>query len=382
LYLPALMREKAMNASASYSGPSVAPTTLEPVPANEAAVRLKAMLGGIFSGRDLTRVEAFELLGYVLDGQATDAQIAAVLVALARKGECVDELVGLTEAMRHRMVALRTRHRCFVDTCGTGASPAKTFNISTAAAFVAAAAGVPVAKHGARASTSKSGSADVLAAMGAPVPVPPAVSEQLFDSLGFCFLFAPAHHPASARVAGIRRELGVRTCFNLIGPLCNPAGSRRQVMGISDISLMPKIASALAALGAERAWVVHGSDGLDEVTLSGPTRVLELRDGRQQARSVTPEDFGYRPEALKPARAQDAAASARIIREVLEEGRRDVARRLITANAAAALYVGGVSESLRECAGQAEEAIDSGAAAEKLHAFLRGAQAATGGEKA
>ncbi len=218
--------------------------------------------------------------------------------------------------------------------------------------------------------------------MGAPVPVPPAVSEQLFDSLGFCFLFAPAHHPASARVAGIRRELGVRTCFNLIGPLCNPAGSRRQLMGISDAKLMPKIASSLLALGAEQAWVVRGHDGLDEVTLSGPTRVIELRDGQQRERSVTPEDFGYHAEPLDAARAQDAAASARIIREVLQEGRRDVAHRLIAANAAAALYVGGASESLRECAARAEAAIDSGAAAEKLHAFLRGAQAATLGEKA
>ena len=371
-----------MNASVSYSGTNVASKALEPIQSSEAAVRLKAMLRSISSGQDLTRTEAAELLGYVLDGQATDAQIAAVLVALAQKGECVDELVGLAEAMRKRMVALRTRHRCFVDTCGTGASAAKTFNISTAAAFVAAAAGVPVAKHGARASTSKSGSADVLAAMGAPVPVPPAASEQLFDSLGFCFLFAPAHHPASARVAGIRRELGVRTCFNLIGPLCNPAGSRRQLMGISDAKLMPKIASSLLALGAEQAWVVRGHDGLDEVTLSGPTRVIELRDGQQRERSVAPEDFGYRAEALDAARAQDAAASARIIHEVLEQGRNDVARRLIAANAAAALYVGGTSESLRECAARAEAAIDSGAAAEKLHAFLRGAQAATPGEKA
>jgi anthranilate phosphoribosyltransferase len=363
-----------MNAGISYSGIQASPA----VPALEAAVRLKSMLGGVFSGHDLTRGEAAELLGYVLDGQATDAQIAAVLVALAQKGECVDELVGLTEAMRARMVVLRTRHRCFIDTCGTGASRAKTFNISTAAAVVAAAAGVPVAKHGARASTSKSGSADVLTALGAPVPVPLAVSEELFDSLGFCFLFAPAHHPATARVAGIRRELGVRTCFNLIGPLCNPAGSRRQLMGVPDAKLMPKIASALLALGAERAWVVHGCDGLDEVTLSGPTRVLEIFDGYESARDISPEDFGYRAEPLDSARAEDAQASARIIRQVFEEGRGDVARRLIAVNAAAALYLGGISESLKECASRAEAAIDSGAAAEKLHAFVRAARAAAG----
>jgi anthranilate phosphoribosyltransferase len=375
-----------MNAGISYSGTQIpskqtTSTNLLSLSASEPGIRVKAMLNGIFTGRDLTCAEAAELLGYVLDGQASDAQIAAVLVALAQKGECVDELVGLTQAMRTRMVALRTRHRCFVDTCGTGASHAKTFNVSTAAAVVAAAAGVPVAKHGARASTSKTGSADVLAAMGAPVPVPPAISERLFDSLGFCFLFAPAHHPAAARVAGIRRELGVRTCFNLIGPLCNPAGSRRQVMGVSDVKLMPKIASALLALGAEHAWVVHGDDGLDEITLSGPTRVLELRDGRKRQRCVTPEDFGYHAEPLESVRVPDAAASARIIREVLEEGRRDVARRLIAVNAAAALHVGGVSESLAECASRAEAAIDSGAAAEKLHAFLRAANAAVPGEK-
>jgi anthranilate phosphoribosyltransferase len=364
-----------MNASISYARSEAAP-----VVAAEASARLKTMLGGVFSGRDLSRSEASELLGYVLDGAATDAQIAGVLVALAQKGECVDELVGLTEAMRARMVVLRTRHSCFVDTCGTGASRAKTFNVSTAAAVVAAAAGVPVAKHGARASTSKSGSADVLTALGVPVPVPVALCEELFDSLGFCFLFAPAHHPATARVAGIRRELGVRTCFNLIGPLCNPAGSRRQLMGVPDAALQPKIASALLALGAERAWVVHGSDGLDEVTLAGPTRVFEIAEGRQREREITPEDFGYHAEPLDAARAVDAQASARIIRQVFEEGRCDVARRLIAANAAAALYLGGVSDSLRECAGRAEAAIESGAAAEKLHAFVHATK--TAGEQA
>ena len=362
-----------MNASVSHSGVSALSTTMHPVPVAEAALRLRAMLGVVFSGSNLTRGEAAELLGYVLDGQATDAQIAAVLVALAKKGECIEEIVGLTEAMRARMVVLRTRHRCFIDTCGTGASRAKTFNVSTASAFVAAAAGVPVAKHGARAATSKSGSADVLAALGAPVPIPPAISEQLFDSLGFCFMFAPAHHPASARVAGIRRELGLRTCFNLIGPLCNPARSRRQLMGVPDSKLMPMIAVALQALGSERVWVVHGSDGLDEVTLSGPTSVMELRNDELRTFNVTPEDFGYRAESLDGARAEDAVASARIIREVFEDGRRDVAYRLIAVNSAAALYLGGIADKLKECAERAEAAIESGAAAEKLNAFLEGA---------
>ena len=370
-----------MNATSLHPGLHPSSTPLQSA-TSDAAIRLRAMLGGIFSGRDLTRPEAAELLGYVFDGQATDAQIAGVLVALAKKGECVDEIVGLTEAMRARMVVLRTRHQCFVDTAGTGASRAKAFNISTAAAIVAAAAGVPVAKHGARAATSKTGSADVLAAMGAPIPVPVEISEQLFDSLGFCFLFAPAHHPASARVAGIRRELGVRTCFNLIGPLCNPARSRRQLMGVSDPKLMPMIASALLALGAERAWVVHGCDGLDEVTLAGPTCVLELRDGEERTRNIVPEDFGYRAESLEGARAEDAAASARIIREVFAGNRRDVARRLIVVNGAAALYLGGAAESLKECAERAEAAIDSGAASNKLDAFLQGAKAVTPGEKA
>jgi len=367
-----------MNAASLPSGLHPSSTPLQSA-SSEAAIRLRAMLGGVFAGRDLTRPEAAELLGYVFDGQATDAQIAAVLVALAKKGECVDEIVGLTEAMRARMVVLHTRHQCFVDTAGTGASRAKAFNISTAAAVVAAAAGVPVAKHGARAATSKTGSADVLAAMGAPIPVPLPTSERLFDSLGFCFLFAPAHHPASARVAGIRRELGVRTCFNLIGPLCNPAGSRRQLMGVSDPKLMSMIASALLALGAERAWVVHGCDGLDE---AGPTRVLELRDGELRTRNIVPEDFGYRAESLEGAHAEDAAASALIIREVFAGRRRDVARRLIAVNGAAALYLGGAAESLKECAERAEAAIDSGGALNKLEAFLQAAKGAVPGEKA
>src|SRR4030095_15994612 len=240
---------------------------------------------------DLTRAEASQLLDALLEESASDAQIAGTLIALTTKGETVEELTGLAESLRSRATRVRCSHQCFIDTAGTGSSRSKTFNISTAAAFVIAAAGLPVAKHGNRAASSKSGSADVLTALGVNVSALPELSERALSEIGMCFMFAPLYHSATARVAGIRRQLGVQTTFNLLGPLSNPAGAPRQIVGVWRKDLVKKMASALAALGTERAWVVHGEDGLDEITLAGKTFVAEAADGEVRSFEISPEDF-------------------------------------------------------------------------------------------
>jgi len=331
---------------------------------------LKSYLLRLMRGESLRREEAAALLDALLDGGATDAQIGAALVAMAVKGETVEELAGLASAMRARAVRLRARHERFIDTAGTGSSTAKTFNVSTAAAFVIAGAGLPVAKHGSRAATSRSGSADVLTALGVNVAADPAVSEACLNEVGICFMFAPLYHGATARVAGVRRELGVHTTFNLLGPLTNPAGAPRQLIGVWHRSLVEPLAETLRALGTERAWVVHGLDGLDEVTLNGRTRVAEAGPGGVRVFEVTPEEFGLAPASLEELRGGDAEANARIIRAVLGGARRDVARALVVVNAAAALYVGGRAESLSEAARLAERSIDDGAALSMLEQLV------------
>src|SRR5260370_7684696 len=232
----------------------------------------------LMRGNNLPRAQAVLLLDALLDTAATDAQIAATLIALKRKGETVEELAGLAEGMRARATRVYSRHDCFIDTAGTGSSHAKTFNVWTAAAFVIAGAGLPVAKHGNRAASSRCGSADVLSALGVDVSVSSEVSEQCLNEIGICFMFAPLFHSATARVAGIRRELGVQTTFNLLGPLTNPASAPRQIIGVWDRNLVEPLARTLSMLGTERAWIVHGADGLDEVTISDKTFFPEASD--------------------------------------------------------------------------------------------------------
>jgi len=351
------------------------PSWLLPTPARRDEPRvgglLRQFLLRLMRGENLTRGEAARLLDALLDAEATDAQIGAALVALAVKGETVEELAGLASAMRSRAVRIRCGHECFIDTAGTGSSPAKTFNVSTAAAFVIAGAGLPVAKHGSRAATSRSGSADVLGALGVNVANSPAASEACLNDLGICFMFAPLYHGATARVAGVRRELGVHTTFNLLGPLTNPAGAPRQIIGVWHEALVEPVARALGALGTERAWVVHGQDGLDEVTLDGATKVAEAGEGPVRVFAVEPADFGLRPLPLEGLRGGDAEANARIVREILSGERRDAGRDLVVANAAAALHVGGLAEDLKEAARLAEESIDTGAALGKLEDLTR-----------
>ena len=346
------------------------PSWLLPTPARRdepaKGAGLRALLLRLMRGENLSREEAASLLDALLDESATDAQIAGALVALALKGETVEELTGMAEAMRARAVRLSPRYACFIDTAGTGSSAAKTFNVSTAAAFVIAGAGLPVAKHGSRAATSRSGSADVLSALGVQVSATPEVSEKCLNELGICFMFAPLYHGATARVAGVRRELGVHTTFNLLGPLTNPAGAPRQIIGVWHASLVEPLARTLAALGTERAWVVHGRDGLDEITTSDKTFVAEAANGDVHSFHIAPEDFGIERANLEELRGGDAEMNARIIRSVLAGERRDAARSLVVANAAGALYVGGAAATLLEAAALAAHSIENGAALDKL----------------
>ena len=343
-----------------------------PIPArrDEAPSGLRGLLLRLMRGEDLSRQEANGLLDALVDGEATDAQIGAALVALVLKGETVEELTGMAEAMRSRAVRINSRHERFIDTAGTGSSRAKTFNVSTAAAFVIAGAGLAVAKHGSRAATSRSGSADVLTALGVNVAAEPEISERCLNQLGICFMFAPLYHGATARVAGVRRELGVQTTFNLLGPLTNPAGAPRQLIGVWHKALIEPLARVLIALGTEHAWVVHGSDGLDEVTLAGKTFVAEAREGKLKTFEIAPSDFGLDQAELGALLSSDAETSARTIRAALEGRGVMEARRLVVANAAAALFVGGLAADLASAARLAEESIDNGAALGKLEQLV------------
>ncbi len=327
-------------------------------------------LSRLLRRENLSHTEASRLLDSMLDAGSTDAQIAALLVALTAKGETVEELAGMASALRARAVRVNACHKCFVDTAGTGSSAVKTFNISTAAAFVIAGAGLPVAKHGNRAASSCSGSADVLAALGVHVSAAPLISEKCLNEIGICFMFAPLYHGATARVASVRRELGIHTTFNLLGPLSNPAGAPRQIIGVWREELVERLAQVLLALGTHRAWVVHGSDGLDEITVDGKTLVAEAYDGTVKTFEIEPADFGLQPGTLDHLRGGDAQANAEIIREVLTGARRDEARTLVVINAAAALVVGGVSKDLPEAARCAETSIDSGEASKKLEQLV------------
>lgn len=331
---------------------------------------LRDFLPRLVRREDLSRDNAEGLLNALLDEDATDVQIAAVLVALAAKGETVEELAGMAAALRKRAVRIRCKHMCFIDTAGTGSSLAKTFNISTAAAFVIAGAGLPVAKHGNRAASSRSGSADLLSALGVNVNASPEVSERCLNEIDICFMFAPLYHGATARVAAIRRQLGIHTTFNLLGPLSNPAGAPRQIVGVWRRDLVERMANVLAASGTERAWVVHGEDGLDEITLATKTLVAEVKGENVSSFEVEPKTFGLWRGSLEHLRGGDAEANGRIISEVLSGKRRDEARALVIANAAAALFVGGISSELPAAAKVAEDSIDGGAAMTKLEQLI------------
>jgi anthranilate phosphoribosyltransferase len=334
---------------------------------------LKNILLHLMRGQNIARRDARHLLDELLSEKATDTQISAALVALAIKGETVDELAGMAEAMREHSVKINSIHTDFIDTAGTGSSKVKTFNVSTAAAFVIAGAGLPVAKHGSRAATSKSGSADVLAALGVNVSASRETSEKCLNEIGICFMFAPLYHASTARVAAVRRELGVHTTFNLLGPMTNPASAPFQIMGVWHKDLVAPVAETLRALGTKRAFVVHGLDGLDEITVSDKTLVAEVTPEYLKFFEIAPEDLGFETVSIQDSenlRGGDAEKNAEIIWEVLENKRRDAARSLVLMNAAAAIFVGGKAGSLNEAAKIATISLESSAALEKLHLLI------------
>lgn len=344
---------------------------------------LREMSLRLMRGENLTRTEAAHFVGALLTDSSTDAQIAAALAALAIKGETAEELAGMAEAMRDRAVPLACRHEKFIDTAGTGSSTMKTFNVSTAAALVIAGAGLPVAKHGSRAATSRSGSADVLEALGVNTAASPDVVEHCLNQHGICFMFAPLYHGATARVAHIRRELGLHTTFNLLGPLTNPARAPYQILGVWHESLMEPVARALRLLGARNAWVVHGTDGLDEITLAAKTLIAESRQaeaalsnatGEVGISAVQPEDFGLRRRQVDQLRDGGPRENAELIRHIFMKDDSEIlstARDLVIINAAAALHVAGVAATLLEGAELARDSITSGRAAAKLDALVR-----------
>src|ERR1044072_1207928 len=293
------------------------------------AHQLSDFLARLVRRENLSREEAFDLLEALLDAEATDAQISGALVALAAKGETIDELTGMAEGLRSRAVRVISKHDCFIDSAGTGSSRGKAFNTSTAAALVLAGAGLPVAKHGNRAASSKSGSADLLTALGVNVSAIPLVSEDALNDIGICFMFAPLYHGATARVAGIRRQLGIHTTFNLLGPLSNPAAAPRQIVGVWRKDLAERMAGVRAALGTERAWVVHGEDGLDEITLAGRTHVAEAHNNDVKTFEIAPQDFGFEVGTIEHLRGGDAEANAEIVSAVLAAERHDEARALV-----------------------------------------------------
>jgi anthranilate phosphoribosyltransferase len=335
---------------------------------------LPELLNKLIARQDLAQAEAAAMLEAILAEDASDARIAAALIALASKGETEEELAGFAQTMRSRCARIESKHSLYVDTCGTGGSGAKTFNVSTAAAFVVAAAGVPVAKHGNVGVTTKAGSADVLRALGVKVDLTPERVSEIFNEIGVCFMFAPLHHAATKRVAMVRRDLGVRTIFNLLGPLTNPAGAPFQVAGVSNEAACEKVARALARLGTGRAWVVRGEDGLDEITLSGKTVVYAASPEGVDRFEIAPEDFGLQRASIENLRGGSAEENAAIIRDVLESSRKDAARDLVLINAAASLFITGAAKSLDTAVSMAEQAIDTGAAAAKLRALQDASQ--------
>jgi anthranilate phosphoribosyltransferase len=329
--------------------------------------------------RDLTRLEAAAAMEAIMSGAATQAQVAAFLTALRMKGETVDELIGFAEVMRLKVVRVRTRgdveagltgtdREMLLDTCGTGGDASGTFNVSTATAFVVAGAGVKVAKHGNRSVSSLCGSADVVERLGINLDLPPQKVGQCVDEVGIGFLYAPLLHTAMKHVMPARREMGIRTVFNMLGPLTNPAGANAQVIGVYARGLVEPLARVLAELGTIRAFVVHGADGLDEISTTGESFVAEVREGVVRASAVRPEDFGVPRASVSDLVGGDRDQNAEIIRRVLS-GEPGPKRDIVVVNAAAALVAGGRARDFKEGAQQAEKSIDGGAARGKLEAL-------------
>ena len=331
---------------------------------------IQESLKKIIQRQDLDETEMAALMNEIMSGNATDAQIGAIMGALATKGETFSELAGAARAMRRKATRIQTTTETVVDTCGTGGDRSSTFNISTTAAFVVAGCGVTVAKHGNRSVSSNSGSADMLEALGMRLDVPPEVVEQAIEEIGIGFLFAPLFHGAMRHAAKARKEVGVRSIFNMLGPLTNPAGANCQLLGVFAPELTEMFAQALRLLGAKRAFVVHGHDGLDEITVCAPTRISELKDGLIRTYDITPEQLLGRRAEPDSLTGGDPAANAAITRKIFQ-GEKSARRDVVVINAAAALMAAGTVADFQEGILQAEKAIDEGRAAAKLDALIR-----------
>ncbi len=321
-------------------------------------------------GRDLGSPDAEALLDAIIS-ESDEALLAELFQAWDAKGIAEDEIYSIARIMRGRCTRVNSRHARLIDIVGTGGSRSKTFNVSTAAAFVAAGAGAAVAKHGNRAATSSSGSADVLSALGIEPAVDAATAERCLNEIGICFMFAPNFHRLSPTLGKVRRGLGFPTIFNCVGPLCNPASAPHQLIGVWSAELVPRMAGALAKLGTGRSWVVHGNDGIDEISLSGESIVAEVADGKVEMFEISPSDFGISPQTSETLRTDSAETSAAIIRDVLaSESDETPARALVKINAAAALFVAGYGENVFEAFEFANDSVRGGHARRKLEGFV------------
>ena len=335
----------------------------------------KQVLEQVLAGRDLSHADMLTVMQQVMGGELTPAQIAGLVIALRVKGESVDEITAAATVMRALSTKVEIADNAhLIDTCGTGGDGIQTFNVSTCAAFVAAAAGAKVAKHGGRSVSSACGSADVLEALGVNVNLTPTQVADCVDKIGIGFMFAPNHHSAMKHAAPVRRELGVRTIFNLLGPLTNPANARRQVMGVFSKDLTLTLAKVLQNLGSEHVLVVHGADGMDEISFTGDTFVAELKDGKISEYTLNPAQFDLKIHALKSIRVENAQQSKAMILDVLDgkssAGTQSAARDIVLLNAGAAIYAAGLQASIHAGVEQAEKVIDSGAAKQKLDELI------------
>ena len=332
-------------------------------------MEIREAIAILLQDRSLTEAEAEAVMEQIMTGQATPAQIGGFLIALRVKGETVEEITGFARAMRRNAIAVQPRRSDLVDTCGTGGDESGTFNISTAVAFVVAGAGLAVAKHGNRSVSSKCGSADVLRALGVELELTPQAVADSIDEVGIGFLYAPLLHPAMKHAIGPRREMGVRTVFNILGPLTNPAGAQAQVLGVYDGALTETMAQVLASLGSQAAFVVHSADGLDELSTTGLNQVSRLCSGRVETSTLDPLDLGLPRTTLPALQGGDAAENAAILRAVLD-GEAGPRRDVVLLNAAAGLVAGGMAADLGEGLGLARESIDSGTARSRLDALV------------
>ncbi|HHJ38012.1 MAG: anthranilate phosphoribosyltransferase [Methylothermaceae bacteria B42] len=337
-------------------------------------MEIQAAIQKLLDGNDLSRTEMCQIMARIMSGEASEVQVAGFLVALRAKGERVDEITAAVEVLREKALKIQVSGEHLIDTCGTGGDSAGTFNISTTAAFVVAAAGGQVAKHGNRSVSSRSGSADVLEALGVNLDLTPAQVKQCIEEIGVGFLYAPRHHGAMKHVASVRRQLGVRTLFNLLGPLLNPASAPYQLLGVFDSRYVELLAQVLRNLGSRHVLVVHAEDGLDEISLASPTLVAELQAGQIQTYQVTPEQFGFERAPLTALKVGNVDESKEILTSVLS-GNPGSARDIVALNAGAAIYAADLSDDLAQGVEKAREILAKGLAQKKLTALIEWTQA-------